>query len=127
MSSLVSTSQFGSVYDFGFEAADAPVIVGFIARGAETKWGPEVFAEAKDGEGHTDSVTTSLPAKRQIDGSFTGYVNDQFDPSILPAYFTFLDRFFIIKPNGISVPRRKGEYNEITIEATSYANVTAPA
>ena len=124
MSSLVSSTQFGQVYEFGFQAADAPAISGFVARSAETKYGPEVFAEAKDGEGHTDSVTTSKPAKRQIDGTFTGYITDSFDPLLVPGWFMFLDRLFIIKPNGISNPRRKGEYVEVSIEATSFANVT---
>lgn len=123
MSSLVSSTQYGQVYEFGVGAADVPQITGLIPRSAETKYGPEVFAEAKDGEGHTDSVTTSLPTKRQIDGTFAGYITDQFDPLLIPGSFQFLDRLFIIKPNGISKPRRKGEYVEVSIEATSYANV----
>ena len=125
MSSLFSSTQNGAVYEFGFSVADAPVITGFVARSAETKYGPEVQVTATDGEGHVDSVTSSLPAKRMIDGSFTGYITDQFDPLAVAGNFTFLGRFFIIKPNGISKPRKKGEYVEVTIEAQSWANVNS--
>jgi len=123
MSSLVSTTQIGQIYEFGFHAADAPAITGFVARSAETKYGPEILAQSTDGEGHTDGVTVSLPSKRLIEGTFTGYITDQFDPLTLPGTFQFLGRLFIIKPGGISKPRRKGEYVEVSIEATSYANV----
>jgi hypothetical protein len=118
---LVSSNQHGAQYEWGFQAADAPTLTGFVARAADLKYEPEVRSEATDGEGHVDSVTTSKPSKRKITATFTGYITDQFDPLTLAEGFTFEGRFFLIGP--ISEPRQKGQYVEVSIEATSNANV----
>jgi hypothetical protein len=119
--SLVSNNQHGATYEFGFQAADAPAIAGFVARTADLKYEPEVDAVATDGEGHADSVTTSKPSKRKITATFTGYITDQFDPVSLPEGFNFNARFYLIK--NISEPRQKGQYVEVSIEALSLAGV----
>jgi hypothetical protein len=119
---LTQTNQHGATYEFGFQAADAPTIAGFVARRAEIKYEPEVMAEAKDGEGATDSVTISKPNKRKASATFTGYITDQWDPESLAEHFTWNGRKWFI--GAISEPRNKGEYVEVSIECTSLANVT---
>jgi hypothetical protein len=118
---LVSSNQHGAQYEWGFEAADAPAITGFVARAADLRYEPEVRSEATDGEGHVDSVTTSKPAKRKITATFSGYITDAFDPTTLSEGFNFEGRFYLISQ--ISEPRQKGQYVEVSIEATSNAGV----
>ena len=118
---LVSTNQHGALYVFGFQAADAPVIAGFVARSAEITYEPEVRALAQDGEGHVDAVALSKPNKRKWTGRFTGYILDTFDPTALAEFFSWEARKWFIGP--ISEPRTKGEFVEVTIEAESFANV----
>lgn len=120
---LVSVSQHGATYEWGFQASDAPTITGFVARGGEFKFEPEVISEATDGEGHVDSVTVSLPAKRTITTTLTGYVTESWDATTLAQGFNFENRYFII--TGITEPRRKGDYWEVSIEARSRAGVTS--
>jgi len=120
---LVNSNQYGAAYQFGFLASDAPTISNFVARAAELRYEAETFAQAMEGEGHTESVTTSKPTKRKITGTFSGYILAGFDPSAIGATFSFLSRFFIVR--NISTPRRKGEYVEVSLEAESYANVTS--
>lgn len=119
----VETENHGAAYVFGFAAADAPNISNFTGRKAQSDVEPEVFATATDGEGHVEAVAVSLPAKRMINLSVTGYISSSFDAKTVANTFSFLTRFFIIKK--ISDPRNKGEYVEVTIDAVSYANVTS--
>jgi hypothetical protein len=123
--SLVQNNQFGEIYEFGFKAADAPEFSGFVARKAELRYEPKVWAESEDGEGHVDGITTSKPDKRTINGTFTGYITSVFDPSTMAAGFTFKTRYFIIR--SVSEPRNKGEYVEVSIEAVSEPNISAPS
>lgn len=44
---LTQRNQHGATYEFGFQAADAPMIAGFVARRAEVKYEPEVMTEAR--------------------------------------------------------------------------------
>lgn len=122
---LVSSNQFGQSYKFGFASTDAPTITGFVARSAELSWEAETFSQATDGEGVTDAVVTTTPAKRKITATFTGYILSGFDASAISASFTFQGRFFIVQK--IGDPRKKGEFNEVTLEAMSFANVTGVA
>ncbi len=119
---LLSSNQHGAIYKFGVTSADAPAVAGFKCREAELKYAPEVKEEAQDGEGHADSVTVSKPGKRMINGTFTGNVDETWDPNSLTDSFNFLGRFYVI--DDISEPRKKGKYWEVTITATSKANIT---
>jgi hypothetical protein len=120
---LVNSNQFGQQYLFGFLSSDAPTITGFVARSAELRFEAETFAQAQDGEGLTESVVTTKPNKRKVTASFGGYIITGFDPSNIAASFTFLGRFYIVR--NVSQPKRKGEFNEVTLEAESYALITS--
>lgn len=120
---LESATQIGATYVWGFQAADAPNIgPGFVPRRAEIKYEPEVKDMALDGEGHVDSITVSKPDHRKWSTTFTGYITDEFDPNSFPVSFAWLDRTHVLGP--ITVPKDKGKYAEVTIEAESYAGVT---
>ena len=120
---LVNSNQFGQTYLFGFLSSDAPVITGFVARSAELRFEAETFAQAQDGEGVTESIVTTKPDKRKITATFGGYIISGFDPSSISASFTFLGRFYIVR--NISQPKKKGEFNEASLEAESYALITS--
>lgn len=120
---LVNSNQFGQSYLFGFSSSDAPSITGFVARSAELRYEAETFSQAQDGEGVTESVVTTKPNKRKITATFGGYLTSTFNPSTISATFTFLGRFYIVK--NVSQPKRKGEFNEATLEAESYALITS--
>ena len=109
---------------FGFAAADAPTISGFLARVVATSDAePEVFVQATNGEGHVEAVAVSKTANKMINASFTGYITTSFNKLTVGNTFSFLGRFFIIKK--ISDPRPKGEFVECTIDAQSFPLVTA--
>lgn len=120
---LANSNQYGQSYLFGFSSADAPTITGFVARSAELRYEAETFAQAQDGEGITESVVTTKPDKRKITATFGGYILSGFDPSSISATFNFAGRFFIVR--NVSQPKRKGEFNEVSLEAESYALVTS--
>lgn len=120
---LVNSNQFGQSYLFGFSSTDAPAITGFVARSAELRYEAETFAQAQDGEGVTESVVTTMPNKRKITATFGGYIITGFDPSAISASFTFLGRFYIVR--NVTQPKRKGEFNEVSLEAESYALITS--
>lgn len=120
---LVNSNQFGASYLFGFLSTDAPTITGFVARSAELRFEAETFAQAQDGEGLTESVVTTKPDKRKITATFGGYILTGFDPSAISASFMFLGRFYIVR--NVSQPKRKGEFNEVSLEAESYALITS--
>lgn len=119
---LVSATQLGQTFVWGFQDADAPTIgPGFFPNGAEVKYAPEKFSTSEDGEGHVDSVTLSKAAKRMWTTTFTGRITSEFDPATFPVNFNWLGRIQII--TSISKPLKKGEYAEVTLETVSYANV----
>jgi len=119
---LVNSNQYGASYLFGFLSSDAPSITGFVARSAELRYEAETFAQATDGEGVTESIVTTKPDKRKVTGTFGGYILAGFDPSGIADHFTFLTRFYIVR--NVSQPKRKGEFNEVSLEAESYALVS---
>jgi hypothetical protein len=119
---LVNSNQYGASYLFGFLSSDAPTITGFVARSAELRYEAETFAQAQDGEGLTESVVTTKPDKRKITATFGGYIITGFNPATIAATFTFAGRFFIVR--NVSQPKRKGEFNEVSLEAESYALIT---
>jgi hypothetical protein len=121
---LVNSNQYGQSYLFGFSSTDAPTIAGFVARSAELRYEAETFSQAQDGEGVTESVVTTKPDKRKITATFGGYILSTFNPANIAAGFNFgtPSRFFIVR--NVSVPRRKGEFAEVTLEAESYALIT---
>jgi len=111
-------------YVFGFQASDAPTITGFTARSVATMdRNPEIFVTATNGEGHVEAVAISKSANKMISAEFTGYITTAFDPSTLGNTFSFLTRFFFITK--ISDPRPKGNFVEVSISASSYAQVTS--
>lgn len=120
---LVNSNQFGQSYLFGFSSSDAPTITGFVARSAELRYEAETFAQAQDGEGVTESVVTTKPNIRKVTATFGGYIITGFDPSSISASFSFLGRFYIVR--NVSQPKRKGEFNEVSLEAESYALITS--
>jgi len=124
---LVNSNQYGQSYLFGFTSTDAPTITGFVARSAELRYEAETFAQAQDGEGVTESIVTTKPDKRKVTGTFGGYIITGFDPSGISAGFNFPpsgpgSRFYIVR--NVSQPKRKGEFNEVSLEAESYALIT---
>jgi hypothetical protein len=115
------SNQFGGSYEFGFPSNIAPTINNFFARSCEFRYEAEVFAQAQEGEGHTDSVVTDRPEYRKITATLTGYIAAGFDVSQFQDSFVFPlipGRTFIIR--NIGVPRRKGEFAEVTVESESY-------
>ena len=120
---LVNSNQFGQSYLFGFLSSDAPAITGFVARSAELRYEAETFAQANDGEGLTESVVTTKPNMRKVTATFGGYIITGFDPAAISASLTFLGRFYIVR--NVSQPKRKGEFNEVTLEAESYGLITS--
>jgi hypothetical protein len=120
---LVNSNQYGASYIFGFASSDAPTITGFVARAAELRYEAETFAQAQDGEGVTESIVTTKPDKRKITATFSGYILTGFDPSGIAATFSFLSRFYIVR--NVSQPKKKGEFNEVSLEAESYALITS--
>jgi hypothetical protein len=122
---LVNSNQYGQSYLFGFLSTDAPTITGFVARSAELRYEAETFVQAQDGEGVTESVVTTKPTARKITATFGGYIISGFDGSGIGDHFTFgspTSRFFIVR--NVSVPKRKGEFNEVSLEAESYFLIT---
>lgn len=117
----------GNSYVFGFTTADAPVISNFSARSAELTYEPEIFVQAMDGEGLTESVAVTKSTHRKITGSFTGYIASGYSGNSIANTFNFtvdgVSRFFIVK--SISDPRKKGEFAEVTLNVESYALVTS--
>jgi len=120
---LVNSNQYGQQYVFGFLSTDAPTITGFVARTAELRFEAETFVQATDGEGITESVVTTKPNARKITATFGGYIITGFDPTQISATFTFLSKFYIVR--NVSQPKRKGEFNEVSLEAESYFLVTS--
>lgn len=116
---LQNSNQYGESWEFGFPDDEAPAIANFFARSAELRYEAEVFAQAQEGEGHTDSVVTSKPDKRKVTGTFTGYIRAGFSGEDIGDSFQFKDRFFIVR--NIGIPHRKGEFAEVTLEVESYA------
>lgn len=123
MALSTNMNQYGEHWEFGFPSDAAPTITGFIARSAELRYEAEVFAQAQDGEGHTDSIVTSAGPLRKITGTFTGYIEAGFNVDGIGDSFEFPagERFFITR--NVSVPRRKGEFVEVSLEAESYGRI----
>lgn len=119
----------GTSYSWGFQSTDAPPISGFTPRRAEITAEPEVYSEAKDGEGMVESIAITVANKRMITGTITGYIPVSVigGSASLPTTFSWAmggslgTRFFFIKK--ISEPRVKGEYTEVTLDIASNANV----
>lgn len=123
---LQYSNQYGAAYLFGFLSTDAPTITGFVARSAELRYEAETFATATNGEGVTEAVVTTQSQNRKITATFGGYIISGFDGSGIGAYFTFgtpTSRFYIVR--NVSVPKRKGEFNEVSLEAESYVLITS--
>ena len=120
---LTNVLQHGAQYAFGLSSSDAPTIAGFKATSAETKYEPEVFVQSQEGEGHTDGVTVSKPDKAMGTITVNGYITDLVAyKGVTGGTFNFDGRKWIIK--GISLPRKKGELVEGTVEAVSFALIT---
>jgi hypothetical protein len=121
---MANTQQFGPVkYQFGYPGdSESPPFGGnFFARSAELRYEAEVFAQAQDGDGHTDSIVTSVAAMRKVTGTFTGYIIQGFSVDDFDPTFEFAGRFFIVR--NVSVPHRKGEFSEASVEAESYGGI----
>jgi len=126
---LVENSQYGQVYQWGITSSSAPQITGMVVRSAEITYEPEVMTMATDGEGHVDSITRSKIGYQKIVGSFTGYLTTSTDPASIPASFSWTpfqsstSRVWLI--GSIKDSIKKGDYAEITVEATSYAGISS--
>lgn len=124
---MPNTDIHGAQYVFGFTTADAPTIAHFFARKAELNYEPEVFVQAMDGEGLTESIAVTKASHRKITGTFTGYIEAGYSGNSIGNTFSFtvdgVSRFFIVK--SISDPRNKGEYAEVALSVESYALVTS--
>lgn len=120
---LVNTHQLGASYQFGFPGDSTAPDFGntFIPRSAELRYEAEIFAQAQDGEGLTDSVVTTNSNMRKITGTFTGYIIVGFNVGAFQDEFDFVGRTFITR--NVSVPHRKGEFSEVTVEAESYGRI----
>jgi len=113
--------QYGASYRFGFASTNAPAITGVVPRSAELSWEPEFFGQANDKEAHAAAIVVSKPSKRKIAAIFIGYCLATFNPANVPNNFSFIGRRFIVRK--ISDPYKKGEFNEVAIEAESFANI----
>jgi DUF1680 family protein len=123
----VNSNQYGQSYLFGFQSADAPSITGFVARGAELRYETETYSESHNAEGLVESVATTTQNKRKINATFMGYLLSTWDPNNAPTTFQFppsTGRWYIVK--GLTQPKRKGEFNEVSLEAVSYPLLTSP-
>jgi hypothetical protein len=119
-----NVTQHGALYQFGFPGDSTTPDLGgnVVLRSAELRYEAEVFAQAQDGEGHTDSIVKSASNMRKITGTFTGYIITGFAVTDFPDTFPFVDRLFIVR--NVSVPHRKGEFSEVSVEAESYGLIT---
>jgi hypothetical protein len=120
---LVNVTQFGEKWRWGFGDSDAPSIVsGYEPVEADVKYEPEKVSTSENGEGHVDSVTVSKKEKRKGTSTFTGKVTSDYDPANVPESFPWNNRLWIV--TNVGDPRKKGDYHDVQIEATSYALVT---
>jgi hypothetical protein len=115
---LQTVKEYGKQYFFGIGGSDAPDIGGgaMVCTSADLKYESEIFVQAQNGEGVTDSCVANLPESRMITGTFTGYITADISGTL--SDFSYLDRFFIVKSVGI--PKKKGEYWEVSVEAQSF-------
>lgn len=121
MSSLVKVNQYGQLWVFGFQAADAPTIANFAAKEAEVTYEPETDVTEMDGEGSVDSLVISKPAYRKATARFTGNILTDFDAESLSESFAWQNRRWFIKP--MTVPRTAGAMSRVTIEAVSHPGI----
>jgi hypothetical protein len=123
----VSTNAYGATipghYKFGFNSDDAPSIAGVVIRSAEIKWEPPVVAPGFNQYGSVIALATTAPARRKITGTFNGYVKSDFNANLVTSTFTFLTRTYTITHIGDAM--RKGEFNEIAIDAESHFSLGA--
>ena len=120
---LTETDLHGT-FKFGVQTADAPVIALFTSVGWEPKYSPEVMKMAEGGEGQVLAVALTKATHRKIEGNLIGYVDkDTWDATVVPNTLTFATRFFFVGP--ISEPRKKGDFWEVSIDLTSFINVTS--
>jgi hypothetical protein len=122
---LTESNQYGQKYKWGLGASgtsqdDAPTISGLHVNSADLKYEAEVFSQAQDGEGHTDSVVFSKGTFRKITATFTGYMTGDVSTT-LETIGPWGGRLYIVK--GITIPKKKGEFWEISVEAESYAKI----
>lgn len=121
---LINNNQYGQDYKFGFLASDAPTIgSGMVVRQAEMRLAPEQVVEGYNVEGHCVAVAASKPDRRKILGTFTGYIRSSFSVADIPAMFSFNSRVFMV--HDIGDVRRKGEFNEVTVEAHSFYHINS--
>lgn len=121
----------GASYAWGFSSSDvpSPAISNFTARSATIKYEPAVISKAIDGEGFAESTARSLTTKRKITGSITGYI-----PAAAIGSANAIPQGFLWNLNsvsracfvlGISEPRVKGDYAEVTIDFESDPLITS--
>jgi len=121
----MAATILGTQFLFGLDDADTPTgIAGFICRSLDLKHEPEVYATAADGNGAVEAVQVSKAANRRLDGTFTGYVTAVIDAAAAAAtgVLVYNAHNFIVKT--ISLPRKKGEFVEVSIEASYFPLVT---
>lgn len=117
MASTLQTNQFGLKYKWGFFDSDAPVITGFAFRSAQLRFEPEVMINVREGMGNNKFTVTTKPQYRKIVATFVAYILDGYQLSNLPDAFIFSNRTYII--TGISYPKQRGQFHEISIETES--------
>lgn len=115
---LINTNRYGQPYRFGFQDGDGPTIGGITVRNAEIRQAPEMITDGANVEGHVVALAVTKPEKRKVLATFTGYVSDSFLPSDVPTMFNYSSRVFMVRD--VTLPRRKGEFNEVTLEAESF-------
>lgn len=123
-------STVGLTLVWGFDDTTTPItaITGFVPRSMDLKFESEVNSTATDGEGHVEAIAISQLSNRKITATLTGYITSSFDPNTTPITFSYTppngsSRFFMV--TSIGVPYKKGDFTEVTVEAVSYALVTA--
>jgi hypothetical protein len=120
---MPNTTQFPTNhFEFGIDDADAPTMAGYKFHTADLAYEGEVFAQAQDGEGHTVAVVASNPNKRNINGTFTGYIVGGADPAgANTATVEFMGFTFIVK--SVKVGKKKGDFWEASVDATYFPGV----
>jgi hypothetical protein len=69
-----NAKQYGQPYNFGLSSYEQSQIDNMVLTSIDYKYESEIFVQAQNGEGITDSVVASQAGSRKITGTFTGYV-----------------------------------------------------
>lgn len=118
----------GTPFFFGTTDVTFPEIPGFYGRVVTTAdLEPEVFEQAKNGDGQTEQVAETNQTNRMLRFQMSGYIDDSYDPNSVPTTGTLTlfgtDYFCFFRK--ISTPIPKGNYAEVSVDMESFPLITS--